>query len=287
MYQSYTREHLKSLTRAQLWEICDSQNLFRRRSAADCVEEILTAQPQKVAEAEITQPATVTCATCPLARWIDGDRYCCQAQHNHHSQVTRGHWEATKDCEEAIADSAEPILQAGTWQHEAEVGLVDFLLTAPVATEEPIKPIRTRQELEEQLNSAIALKVIELIDNAKYDLSDIDSVELKGGYVCVKSWLQDEPILINELSFANRINQYLGIEPVTRRKFIEGDRPPLEMLSDSELWAALIGVRAEHAQQCRGWKSANAHYQKWAKRRSERLSAEEDDRGSGRVLVEA
>ena len=49
---------------------------------------------------------THTCATCPLAQHIDRDRYVCTAVHNHHStQVVRGHWEATDDCESAIAQA--------------------------------------------------------------------------------------------------------------------------------------------------------------------------------------
>lgn len=44
-----------------------------------------------------------TCATCPFARQIDGNKYTCTAEHNHHNSVVRGHWQATRDCEEAIA----------------------------------------------------------------------------------------------------------------------------------------------------------------------------------------
>lgn len=46
----------------------------------------------------------LTCKTCPFARHLDGDRYVCSATHNHHNPVTRGHWEATADCELAIQE---------------------------------------------------------------------------------------------------------------------------------------------------------------------------------------
>lgn len=47
-------------------------------------------------------PKKLTCATCSFARHLDGDRYVCSATHNHHSPVTRGHWEATADCNSAF-----------------------------------------------------------------------------------------------------------------------------------------------------------------------------------------
>ena len=51
---------------------------------------------------------TRTCSTCPLAQKIDRDRYVCTATHNHHStQVVRGHWEATADCETALPQTTE------------------------------------------------------------------------------------------------------------------------------------------------------------------------------------
>lgn len=55
MYPSYTRTQLESKTRNELWKICDSLSISRRRSKADCVEAILAAQPQKVADVELTQ----------------------------------------------------------------------------------------------------------------------------------------------------------------------------------------------------------------------------------------
>lgn len=43
-----------------------------------------------------------TCATCPLALHIDGNRYQCTATHNHYNPVVRGHWQATTDCYEVL-----------------------------------------------------------------------------------------------------------------------------------------------------------------------------------------
>lgn len=50
---------------------------------------------------------TRTCATCPFARQIDRDRYVCEAVHNHHNPVVRGHWEATADCNQAITQTEQ------------------------------------------------------------------------------------------------------------------------------------------------------------------------------------
>lgn len=47
-------------------------------------------------------PATFTCAECPFARHIDGNRYCCAVSQTA-SDVKRGHWEATISCFEALA----------------------------------------------------------------------------------------------------------------------------------------------------------------------------------------
>jgi len=47
-------------------------------------------------------PASFTCADCPFARHIDGNRYCCQVSQTA-SDVKRGHWEATVSCFEALA----------------------------------------------------------------------------------------------------------------------------------------------------------------------------------------
>ena len=46
----------------------------------------------------LPKPQTLTCATCPNAQQIEGDRYSC----GHFNEVTRGHWEATQDCKWAL-----------------------------------------------------------------------------------------------------------------------------------------------------------------------------------------
>lgn len=51
----------------------------------------------------ITETKT-TCATCPLARHFEGDKYICDAVHNHHNPVTRGHWQSTVSCDRAIEE---------------------------------------------------------------------------------------------------------------------------------------------------------------------------------------
>jgi hypothetical protein len=60
------------------------------------------------------EPTGVTCATCQFAKHLDGDRYYCGLT----EAVTRGHWEFSTDCLEAIAKAeseatgteAEPVL---------------------------------------------------------------------------------------------------------------------------------------------------------------------------------
>lgn len=59
---------------------------------------------RKFNDAEPEQAATpLTCATCPLARLIEDDRYCCGRT----DRVTRSHWEATDNCYDAVAAQVE------------------------------------------------------------------------------------------------------------------------------------------------------------------------------------
>lgn len=46
-------------------------------------------------------PQTITCATCPLARPIEGNRFECTSAHK--DSVTRGHWTSSADCDHALA----------------------------------------------------------------------------------------------------------------------------------------------------------------------------------------
>jgi hypothetical protein len=82
-------------------------------------------------------PASFTCAECPFARHIDGNRYCCQVSQTA-SDVKRGHWEATISCHEAIAKAeaeAEQTPETVTTEVEAPIAQADTKTetVAPVA----------------------------------------------------------------------------------------------------------------------------------------------------------
>jgi hypothetical protein len=49
----YTRDLLENFSRSELHEVCDRLSIPRRRSKEDCIADILAAQPQVVAEAEL------------------------------------------------------------------------------------------------------------------------------------------------------------------------------------------------------------------------------------------
>ena len=87
---------------------------------------IVAAQPQPIAEPE--QKATaLTCATCPLARHIDGDRYCCGLT----DTVTRGHWEArVDDCYDAVAAQTKVKAAEIVAETEAPIALQKTAATA-------------------------------------------------------------------------------------------------------------------------------------------------------------
>jgi hypothetical protein len=51
----YTHDLLKSFSRGELHEACDRLSIPRRRSKEDCVNDILAAQPQVIAQAELEQ----------------------------------------------------------------------------------------------------------------------------------------------------------------------------------------------------------------------------------------
>ncbi|MBN3875279.1 hypothetical protein [Nostoc sp. JL23] len=57
----YTRDLLKNFSRSELHEVCDRLSLPHRRSIKDCINDILAAQPQLVAQAEleVEQPANL------------------------------------------------------------------------------------------------------------------------------------------------------------------------------------------------------------------------------------
>lgn len=99
----HTQKSLDRLTWNEIQKLHTSLGLkatSTTRTRRDYQRRIVEAQPQPVAADSV--PATFTCAVCPFARHIDGDRYCCQVSQTA-SDVKRGHWEATISCFEALA----------------------------------------------------------------------------------------------------------------------------------------------------------------------------------------
>jgi hypothetical protein len=62
---------------------------------------------------DTSAPASFTCADCPFARHIDGNRYCCQVSETA-ADVVRGHWESKISCHEAIAKAEAEAEKAAT-----------------------------------------------------------------------------------------------------------------------------------------------------------------------------
>lgn len=81
----------------------------------------------------IDTPASFTCAECPFARHIDGNRYCCAVSQTA-SDVKRGHWEATISCFEALAAAeAEKV----TTEVEAPIAQPDTTEQTSIAPKAP------------------------------------------------------------------------------------------------------------------------------------------------------
>lgn len=79
-------------------------------------------------------PATFTCADCPFARHMDGNRYCCQVSQTA-SDVKRGHWEPTVSCFEALAAAAaekEATLAETAAEVEAPIAKTDTDINEPI-----------------------------------------------------------------------------------------------------------------------------------------------------------
>ncbi|MEG3929466.1 hypothetical protein [Microcoleus sp. T3_D1] len=115
MLPLHTQKSLDQLTWNEIQKIHASLGLkatATTRTRRDYQRRIVDAQPQPVVEAEQTASA-LTCATCPLARLIDGNRYCCGLT----DTVVRGNWEAKSDCYDAVASQVE----TGTTEPAAEV----------------------------------------------------------------------------------------------------------------------------------------------------------------------
>jgi hypothetical protein len=95
---------------------------------------------------------TQTCATCPFARHLDGDRYVCSAEHNQHSQVVRGHWETTTDCESALA--------------QADTADADYVMQIEAGLEKA----DSRATEQEQFSQVVAATPLGIeIDSIKFD----------------------------------------------------------------------------------------------------------------------
>ena len=132
MLPLHTQKSLDQLTWNEVQKLHSSLGLkatAETRTRRHYQNRIVAAQPQPIAEPE--QKATaLTCATCPLARHIDGDRYCCGLT----DTVTRGHWEArADDCYDAVAAQSE--VEATETVAEVELPIVAL---QEIATESPI-----------------------------------------------------------------------------------------------------------------------------------------------------
>ena len=103
MLPLHTQKSLDALTWNEVQKLHTSLGLkatAETRTRRDYQRRIVATQPQPVIESEAVA-SPLTCAACPLARLIDGNRYCCGLTNN----VTRGHWEANSDCYDAVAEA--------------------------------------------------------------------------------------------------------------------------------------------------------------------------------------
>lgn len=115
MITVHTQKSLDALTWNEVQKIHASLGLkatATTRTRRDYQRRIVEAMPQPIAEPEAVA-TSLTCATCPLARHIDGNRYCCGLT----DAVVRGNWEAKTDCYDAVAAQVE----TGTTEPAAEV----------------------------------------------------------------------------------------------------------------------------------------------------------------------
>lgn len=127
MITLHTQKSLDLLTWNEVQKLHSSLGLkatAETRTRRDYQRRIVAAIPQPVVESEHTV-TPLTCAACPLARLIDGNRYCCGLINN----VTRGHWEANSDCYDAVAQ-AQLEVEATETVAEPEA-LIALIETAP------------------------------------------------------------------------------------------------------------------------------------------------------------
>lgn len=79
-------------------------------------------------------PTALTCALCPFARHLDGNRYVCQVSETA-ADVVRGHWESKASCHEAIAQAAaEQTPEPAATEVETLIAPATPSTPAPVAT---------------------------------------------------------------------------------------------------------------------------------------------------------
>jgi len=95
--------------------------------------------PTTSADLELPAPSTMTCADCPFARHIDGNRYCCSVSQTA-SDVKRGHWLATISCVEALAKAeAEKVEPVAEVEIEAPIAQADTTNTTEQTSIAPAK----------------------------------------------------------------------------------------------------------------------------------------------------
>jgi hypothetical protein len=102
MLPLHTQKSLDQLTWNEVQKIHSSLGLkatAATRTRRDYQNRIVAAMPQPIAEPEAVA-TPLTCETCPLARHIDGNRYCCGMT----DAVVRGNWEAKSDCYQELAN---------------------------------------------------------------------------------------------------------------------------------------------------------------------------------------
>ena len=134
MLPLHTQKTLDQLTWREVQLLHSSLGLKATKATAtrrDYQRRIVESQPQPIAEPE--QKATaLTCATCPLARHIDGDRYECGLT----DTVTRGYWEARiNDCYDAVAAKTEIKAAEIVVEIEAPIVFQEIATESPIAQE--------------------------------------------------------------------------------------------------------------------------------------------------------
>ncbi len=138
MLPLHTQKSLDALTWKEIQKLHSSLGLkatAATRTRRDYQRRIVAAMPQPVVEPEHTV-TPLTCAACPLARLIDGNRYCCGLTNN----VTRGHWEAQTDCYDAVAQTqAETETTETVAEPEVLIALIEATPQEIAAQPQPAK----------------------------------------------------------------------------------------------------------------------------------------------------